>query len=215
MSLTPALQALSPPGLVVFPGYTARAQECLIIKENKKHFVRGNSLVSFKDAATGGPGKIFMEIDEGKDKLYHFIDAASAKEIFAIKKEEHTFKPDVYHALSAGKEIWNLSVAEHMFSSDEYTLTLFLGNGKQLVLQLQKKVQGQARAVMLNGAPVVTMDEPHRWSHLRREDVVYVAAGMDIAVAIGVAWCHYDKQSESRSAAAGGAAAGAAGGGGA
>lgn len=102
-----------------------------------------------------------METDDGKDKLYHLIDVASGKEIFAIKKEGHTFKPDVYHALSAGRDVWNLTVAEHTFSSDEYTLTLFLADGKQLVLQQQKNVQGQERAVVFNGAPVATTDELH------------------------------------------------------
>jgi hypothetical protein len=103
------------------------------------------------------------------------------------------------------EKCWNLTVAEHAFSSDEYTLTLFLADGKQLELPLQKSVQGQERAVMLNGALVATMDEPHSWSHSRREDVVYVAPGMDIAVAIGAAWCYYDKQSEQSHRAAAGA----------
>jgi hypothetical protein len=70
-----------------------------------------------------------------------------------------------------------------------------------MILNVAKKVQGQERGIMLNGQPVATMDEPESLLHMRREDDIYVAAGMDIALAIGVAWAHYDKQTEPTPAA--------------
>lgn len=52
---------------------------------------------------------------------------------------------------------------------------------------------GQTRGILFNGQPVAAMGEQESM-HLRREEHVYVAPGMDILVALGVAWIHVDKQ---------------------
>jgi hypothetical protein len=78
-------------------------------------------------------------------------------------------------------------------------------------LDVKSKVQGQDKAVLLNGQPLATTHEPGM--HLKREDHINIAKGMDMVVAIGFAVARYDKQAERRRSAA--AAGGAAGGGGA
>jgi hypothetical protein len=145
------------------------------------------------------------------------VDSTTGQQIFTVVKEEHTFHPDEYKAYAPnGAVMWSLSVDEHTFRPDEYSkhatsikascpseltnenvaLKIFQGPNSATILNVAKKVQGHERAIMLNGQPVATMDEPESLLHMRREDGIYVAAGMDIALAIGVAWAHYDKQTE-------------------
>jgi len=69
-----------------------------------------------------------------------------------------------------------------MFNADEYILTI---NGpRHLVSPVVHKQWSKERRVMMNGVAVCTV-APHVWTHLKREDEVSVAPGMDIAVTIG------------------------------
>lgn len=40
------------------------------------------------------------------------------------------------------------------------------------------------------------MSQNEAYDHLRREDIVHVAPGMDILVALGASWARYDKGKE-------------------
>jgi len=76
-----------------------------------------------------------------------------------------------------------------MFNADEYVLTI---NGpRHLVLPVVRKQWSKERRAMMNGVAVCTVT-PHVWTHLRHEDELCVAPDMDIAVAVGLAWCIYD-----------------------
>jgi len=67
----------------------------------------------------------FLEVDEGRDGLFHFVHVASRIEVFAIRKEKPMFGSKwVYRAISGGREIWRLNVKAHMFNADEYILTI-------------------------------------------------------------------------------------------
>ena len=52
---------------------------------------------------------------------------------------------------------------------------------------------GEDKGILLGGQPVATMSMPHEMRHLRREDLVHVAPGMDILLALGVNFIRYDK----------------------
>lgn len=75
---------------------------------------------------------------------------------------------------------------------------------------VQKKVAGQDMGIMWNGQPVATMSQPNPLGHLRREDVVNVAAGMDILLVLGMDYVKYEKEKGDNKIAEGGAEAGAA-----
>jgi len=53
---------------------------------------------------------------------------------------------------------------------------------------------GQDKGVMYNGHVVATMSHHEQWGHMRREELVNVAAGMDILLALGLCYVRYDKQ---------------------
>ncbi|KAF2187951.1 hypothetical protein K469DRAFT_704229 [Zopfia rhizophila CBS 207.26] len=202
--IIPVLNPIPPPGLVVFPEYTALKQEALLMKETKKHWTRDNIIVSFK-GPDSGIDQAFIEIDEVQKRTYVFKNVNTGQEIMRIVKEEHSLSPNVYHGMSAaGEEKWTLRLKRHSFSPTEYILQIHpsLPSQQALTLPIEPKVQGQTKAILYNGNAVATMDQPESWSHYRREDLVYVAAGFDIMVALGVSWVHIDKQREDAMAAA-------------
>jgi hypothetical protein len=61
-------------------------------------------------------------------------------------------------------------------------------------LLIRNKVLGQEKGILLNGSPVATMSQQGQWSSVHRQDVIHVAAGMDILLALGVNWVRVDKQ---------------------
>jgi len=73
-------------------------------------------------------------------------------------------------------------------------------------LQVENKVLGQGKGIIHNGQVVVTMSHHEFWSHLRREEIVNVAAGMDILLALGMCYVRYDKQLTDQKIANAGAA---------
>jgi len=47
---------------------------------------------------------------------------------------------------------------------------------------------------MWNGHVVCTISKHEAWSHMRKEDLLNIAPGMDILLAVGIAYVRYDKQ---------------------
>lgn len=50
--------------------------------------------------------------------------------------------------------------------------------------------------ILLNGNPVSTLSRHAKWSHVAPHELVHVAPGMDILLAVGVAWIRAEKQRE-------------------
>lgn len=118
--IIPTLHPLPPPGLTLFHGFTARQQEALIVKEQFKHFSRSNLLVAFK-GPDGGPGQMFLEIDEVKRRRWAFKSATTGEVVMNLVKEKHCFHPHVYHGMAPdGTEMWTLVLKRHSFSGTEY-----------------------------------------------------------------------------------------------
>lgn len=133
-SNVPSLIPLPPPGLVIFPGFTALRQESFHLKESYKHFTRSHTKVSFL-APNGKPGAPFLVIDEPKqekgklrEKTVSFQTVDGNVEVMSIAKNEGG-KGSVYRGLdAAGMERWRFEVKRHSFSgkSTEYSkLTFF------------------------------------------------------------------------------------------
>jgi len=204
MAPVPTLKSIPAPGLVVCKGYTALNQECFVLKESRKHFRRRNVEVWFKDTATGRLGGVFMEIDEGKDRRFYFTDGKNGGPVFTIERERHTWSPDIYIARDhTGAKMWQLEVSVHSFKPDDYVLTLL--RPKYQVLSLQKKLQNKERELRFNGAPAMSIDEPPLFGHMRREECVHVAQGMDRILGIGVAFVRYYTDTEKQNSSGGGA----------
>jgi hypothetical protein len=61
---------------------------------------------------------------------------------------------------------------------------------------VQNKVQGAGRGILINGQPGATMRRHEEWKHVHRIDLISVAPGMDILLALGVNWIRADKQKQ-------------------
>jgi hypothetical protein len=66
---------------------------------------------------------------------------------------------------------------------------------------VQNKVNGADKGVLVNGQPAVTMNRHEQWKHVHRMDIINVAPGMDILLALGVNWIRQDKQKQDNKAA--------------
>jgi hypothetical protein len=60
------------------------------------------------------------------------------------------------------------------------------------------------KGVLLDGNPVAAMGQQGFWSHTRREDVVHVAPGMDVVLALAVNWIKIDQEHDAAGASGGG-----------
>jgi hypothetical protein len=61
---------------------------------------------------------------------------------------------------------------------------------------VQNKVQGADKGILVNGQPAATMTRHEEWKHVHRMDIISVAPGMDILLALGVTWIRADKQKQ-------------------
>lgn len=89
-------------------------------------------------------------------------------------------------------------------------LTVFPTQYEEETLLVQNKVLGQDKGIIWNGCVVATMSMHERWSHMHREDLVNIAPGMDILLALGVCYVRYDKQKTDQAIAASASSASAA-----
>ena len=81
-------------------------------------------------------------------------------------------------------------------------VTIYPTPNNPQTLQMEKKILDQDIGLLWNGQVVSTISKHEEWSHLRREDLVNVAPGMDILLSLGLCWVHYDKQQTDNETAA-------------
>jgi hypothetical protein len=58
---------------------------------------------------------------------------------------------------------------------------------------VQNNVMGGNKGVVVNGQPAMTTSQHEKWKHMKRHDIIHVAPGMDILLALGVSWITSDK----------------------
>ena len=83
-------------------------------------------------------------------------------------------------------------------------LTIFPSPADEQAVLVQPKVLDQEWGLCWNGHVVATMSVHEKWKHMRREDVLNVAPGMDILLAVGM--CYVRIEREQREAGAAGVA---------
>lgn len=59
------------------------------------------------------------------------------------------------------------------------------------------------KGILLDGKLVVAMGQRGFWSHTHREDVVHVAPGMNVVLALAVNWVKIDQENDASGAPAG------------
>ncbi|KAF2800276.1 hypothetical protein K505DRAFT_404114 [Melanomma pulvis-pyrius CBS 109.77] len=196
------LAPLPAPGLMLFQGYTAQRPESFIMKQKDVIAFKEKYTISFV-SPTGGPGAPFLEIKEKKKKRITFKTMAG-KEVMTIVKQTHEWsgRGTEYHGMRPdGTKMWHLKLHRGL-TKTKYKLTIMLTSKTSQTLVVRNKVLGQDKGILLNGAPAATMSQPEVWSHVRREDFIHIAPGMDILLALGVNWVRVDKQNTDAHAAA-------------
>lgn len=68
-------------------------------------------------------------------------------------------------------------------------------------LTVANKVGGAEKGILVNGQPGATFSRHEEWKHMHRMDLINVAPGMDILLALGVNWIRTDKQKADSKAA--------------
>jgi hypothetical protein len=61
-------------------------------------------------------------------------------------------------------------------------------------IEFEKDVAGEEKGLVANGNPVMTVSRHAKWAHRHAEWVVHVAPGMDLLLALGMAWIRTDQQ---------------------
>ncbi|KAH7359818.1 hypothetical protein BKA66DRAFT_472113 [Pyrenochaeta sp. MPI-SDFR-AT-0127] len=190
------LAPLPQPGLPVFPGFTATKPETFLIKGRDIMYNKALALISFS-TPTGEAGSPFLEIKEDKRKEISFR-TMDGTEVMRIVKETHPWsgRGTEYHGMRGdGNEVWYLKLHTGLRGTD-YNLTINDPSLSSHNFQIQNKVNNQDKGILMNGNPVATMSRHEQWSHVNRLDLVHVAPGMDILLALGVAWVRVDKQAK-------------------
>lgn len=60
------------------------------------------------------------------------------------------------------------------------------------------------KSILLDGNLLVATGQQGFWSHTHREDVVHVAPGMDVVLALAVNWVKTDQENDAAGASGGG-----------
>ncbi|KAF2122234.1 hypothetical protein BDV96DRAFT_461418, partial [Lophiotrema nucula] len=181
------LAPLPQPGLTVFHGYTAHKFESIVIKETMKHFLKEHYEVSFQS------GHMFLEITQDTkrgDMVYK--ETMTGVEVMRIVREGKNFKG----VGSDGFVRWEVKLKKHFLGGIDYYLTIHPYPNVTVPLEVRQKALGQDKAIFWNGTAVATMSRKGELEHFRRREMVYVAPGMDMLVALGVAWIRIDKNNK-------------------
>jgi hypothetical protein len=67
---------------------------------------------------------------------------------------------------------------------------------------VQNKVNGADKGILINGMPGATMSIHKAYTTMHRTDLINVAPGMDILLALGINWIRADKQASDAKAVA-------------
>ncbi|KAH6614093.1 hypothetical protein C7974DRAFT_404495 [Boeremia exigua] len=149
--------------------------------------------VSFA-SPTGSPGAVLMRIDEEEKKTIVFR-MPNGQEAMRITKQVHLWsgKSPEYHGYAPdGRKLWHLSLKSGLLKTT-YDLTLEPSGPVTSSVEVKKTATSGDLGLLVNNCLAVTISKPNifKW---RRENVVNVAPGMDILLALGLNWIRYDKQ---------------------
>ncbi|KAJ4364488.1 hypothetical protein N0V83_009082 [Neocucurbitaria cava] len=188
------LAPLPQPGLPIFPGFTAQ-KPCTFLMKGQDLWSNKASFLISHASPSGEAGAAFLEIREREKNQISFLTTGGGgdgdgREVMRIVKKCHSGwskskSGTEYHGLRGdGTEAWCLKLHSGWSGTD------FAGHD----IQVQNKILGQEKGILMDGNPVATMSRHEAWSHMARHDLIHVAPGMDILLALGVNWVRADKQ---------------------
>lgn len=184
------LPALPAPGLALHsPNYIAQTPTLLLVKESSGNWSTKNALTVTRQ------GGAFLEGREEQRREMVFR-TPSGHEVLRVKKQVHEWsgRGEEYHGMRPdGSRAWHVKLHRGLTGTD-YRLTIFPTPRAEQTMLVKNKVLEQEKGVLWNGYVVTTMSMHQKWKHLHREDLLNIAPGMDILLALGVCYVRYDKQ---------------------
>ncbi|CAG5154090.1 uncharacterized protein ALTATR162_LOCUS3460 [Alternaria atra] len=192
--MTPTLPPMPLPGLVIIPNWTAQHQETFLMKNEDTPKGKCQSLVSYltPDGKAGAP---FLQIKEEETDVILF-KTMEGQEAMRINVERHNIKLETeYRALRSAdaKAIWDVEL-KISWRIPKWDLTIHDKYLENQNIEFEKDVAGEERGLVANGNPVMTVSRHAKWAHRHAEWVVHVAPGMDLLLALGMAWIRTDQQ---------------------
>ncbi|KAL1795916.1 hypothetical protein ACET3X_006140 [Alternaria dauci] len=192
--MAPTLPPMPLPGLVIVPNWTAQHQESFLMKNEDTPKGKCQSLVSYltPDGKAGAP---FLQIKEEEPDVILFR-TMEGQEAMRINVERHNIKLKTeYRALRSAdaKAIWDvhLKISWRVPRWDLLIHDKYLENQS---IEFEKDVAGEEKGLVANGIPVMTVSRHAKWAHRHAEWEVHVAPGMDLLLALGMAWIRSDQQ---------------------
>ncbi|KAL1608075.1 hypothetical protein SLS60_003014 [Paraconiothyrium brasiliense] len=197
--LPTSLPPLPAPGLVFHnANYLAQTPVLLLVKESPSNWSGRYALTITHQGAP------YLEAREEQRREMVFR-TPTGEELLRVVKQVHKWsgRGEEYHGMRPdGSEAWHVKLHRGMKGTD-YRLTVFRTPYAEETMLVQNKVLEQDKGILWNGFVVATMSMHEKWKHLHREDLVNVAPGMDILLALGVCFVRYDKQkTDAKTAAA-------------
>ncbi|EOA87831.1 uncharacterized protein SETTUDRAFT_109080 [Exserohilum turcica Et28A] len=190
------LPSLPFPGLVLIPHLTAQTHQVLLLKSQDQLLGGSASSVHFV-APERGAKTPFLQVHEEQAGavVFRTIDGNEAMRINVQRHSVYRHKTE-YKAVrsSDAKVIWEVElktgwrVPKYDLAVHEQSLP-----GK---VEFKRDVSGEEQGIVVHGSPAATISRHEKWKHQHAEYIVYVAPGMDLLLALGMAWIVSDKQKQ-------------------
>ncbi|KAF1968088.1 hypothetical protein BU23DRAFT_541632 [Bimuria novae-zelandiae CBS 107.79] len=193
------LPALPAPGITLHsPHYIAHDPTLLHLKESSGNWSNKYAVTITQQGAP------YLEAREEQRREMVFRTTAG-EEVLRVVKQVHKWcgRGEEYHGMRPdGSEAWHVKLHRRLTGTD-YRLTIFPTPYDEQTMLVQNKVLEQEKGILWNGYVAATMSMHEKWKHMHREDILNIAPGMDILLALGVCYVRYDKQqTDAKTAAA-------------
>ncbi|RYN48279.1 hypothetical protein AA0120_g2915 [Alternaria tenuissima] len=192
--MAPTLPPMPLPGLIIVPGWTAQHQETFLMKNEDTPKGKCQSLVSYL-TPEGKAGAPFLQIKEEESDVILFR-TMEGQEAMRINVERHNIKLKTeYRALRSAdaKAIWDVHL-RISWRVPKWDLTVHDKYLETQNIEFEKDVAGEEKGLLANGNPIMTVSRHAKWAHRHAEWEVHVAPGMDLLLALGMAWIRSDQQ---------------------
>ncbi|KAI8941721.1 hypothetical protein NX059_002928 [Plenodomus lindquistii] len=189
------------PGLRIYSGFMAEEPETFLLKGRDLWSNRASFLISHAtpDGEALAP---FLELKEDTKDNIIFKNLAGQEVMRIIRNPRNwSGKGAKYYGMREEEEIWQLRLVRGLKGTD-YELNIHDRAAYGWRVEVHNKVLGQDKGIVIEGQPVATMSRHGQWKHVARHDLVHVAPGMDILIALGVNWIRADKQNQDAMTAA-------------
>jgi hypothetical protein len=127
----------------------------------------------------------------------------NGQEVMLILKQTHTWSGPEYQGMRGdGNEVWHMKLEQTWhtkYRKLRFIVLVWDANANNEIelcvdglsasnhLDVQNKIRGTDKSILLNGEPAVTINRHETWKHVHRMDIINVAPGMDTLLALSVA----------------------------